>query len=252
MVTSFRERVHRDKQYWPPTIDCYDLTDLEGLLVRGERIDGVQVDYLKTFFVLDTRHLINAANAIILDSERGIVSTSQTVPQLMQVVMQSLRVGSQQRMRDLVGLLGMSKHKLPMICKDMQFLPVTFRHLPGHHWFGGHQYCQAEADGTGTVIQLWNGLRLSVPITKRAVVKQIQRAKFLQLQLAADDAYYQRYLYGGTIAGNQLADELEYAGYRNFSQRLNLEQYGLPVDGDDLEGWLLAYFGGRYKPDQVV
>ncbi|MFD1420720.1 competence protein ComK [Lactiplantibacillus songbeiensis] len=249
MEIKYRHRVHRDKQYWPGAIDCYDLTDLEGLLVRGERIDGVQVDYLKTFFVLDTRHLVGATNAIILDSERGIVSTKQTVAQLMRTVRQSLRVGAQQRLRDLATIEALSRHKLPIICRDMQFLPVTFRNLPGHHWFGGHQFLHADAEGTGTVVQLWNGVRLEVPITKRAFMKQVERVQLLQLLLAEDDVYYERYSYGGQVGGKRLADELEYAGYRNFSQRLNQEQYGLPVDDADLESWLLGYFGGRYRSD---
>jgi len=245
MESSYRHRVYRDKNFWPATVDCYDLTDTEGLLKQGERIDGAQVDYLKTFFILDTCHTVGSVNAIILDSQRGIVCTRQTVKQLMHEVVLSLRVGTQQRLQDLVKILGLSKHKLPLICRDMQFLPITFRQLPGHHWFGGHQYCWVVKDGTGTIVQLHNGVRLRLPISKRAILQQVKRAQELQTLLAADESYYDRYQYGGSVAGSQLMAELEYAGYRNFSQRLNQEQYGLPLDGCDLEGWLLGYFSER-------
>ncbi|VDG23473.1 hypothetical protein [Lactiplantibacillus mudanjiangensis] len=244
MDTKYDFRRYRNKQQWPATETSYDLTDLAGLVSRSERLDGAQVDYLQTFFVLDTSQLAVEVNAVILDSQRGIISTIQTVPQLMRQVALKLRFGAQQQLRELVDSLGLTPFKLPLICGDMQFIPMTFRHFAGRHWFGAHQFNFATTlpTGTGTLLQLWNGLHLALPVSKRALGHQVQRAKVLQQRLAADRAYYDRFNYGGAIGGQRLAPELVQASYRNFSQHLNVVCYDAPLDHHDLEETLADYF----------
>ncbi|MFC6179796.1 hypothetical protein [Lactiplantibacillus daowaiensis] len=243
MDTSFNLRRHRDKTFWPTTTEDLDLTDLAGLIARSDRIDGAQVDYLQTFWVLDTSHVVGEVNAVILDSHRGLVSTVETVSKLMQRVAADLQFGAQYQLQELVCSLGLPRFKLPLICRDMQFLPVTFRHLAGRHWFGVHQYCSAKSVAGGAVVQLYNGLRLFLPVSKRALVNQIDRVQVLHRYLANDTAYYNRFNYGGAVGGQQLAPELTYAGYRKFSQHLSQQYYGLPLDGNDLDLALMGYFG---------
>ena len=242
-----QQRFEINQQIWQALPTHFDTINPLSIVKHARRVEGLKLTPLNTFLLLDLHKEACDANTVVFDTQRGILSTTKTSRQLLKRSWQSsMDFAVDLQNRHIATELGHTRHRLPIVFKDIQYIPLGARSRENTSWVGAHQLTDYYPDGKVCELLFGNNITVTIKRSATSFEKQLATANAIKQERRACEQRQSQLTFVGDSAEAATAN-LHHHDYQRevFVELLifGLKQNGYEVNRGDVHEVVTDFFG---------
>lgn len=182
---------------WSKLPNTLDLTEALSIVPLAQPRDFIKLSMHHTFFLLDVSQLNCVENAIVFDTQQGILKTKQTTRELIREYWRQADYWYRPLVKHVAESLGITLHKIPFIKGDVCLIPLGASTQKSTSWFStasltGH----VKRIGKQTELVYGQRLHLKIVVSAKVLRRQLRDSQRLQVVLKENMARQLQFISG--------------------------------------------------------